>query len=68
MPFLTVETNLSFDDLPKDFGPSLSKFTSETLNKPEEVKWSNSNCLMFSVKYQSTCDFDRIFSVFASVW
>lgn len=36
MPIITVETNLSYDHLSKDFGPALSKFTSETLNKPEE--------------------------------
>ena len=37
MPIVTVETNLNYSDLPEDFGPSLSKFVAETLDKPEEV-------------------------------
>lgn len=37
MPIITVETNLRYDQLSKGFGPNLSKFTSETLIKPEEV-------------------------------
>nr|CAH0098799.1 unnamed protein product [Daphnia galeata] len=36
MPIITVETNLSYTQFPENFGPELSKFTSETLNKPEE--------------------------------
>ncbi|KAI9556148.1 hypothetical protein GHT06_018722 [Daphnia sinensis] len=36
MPIVTVETNLTHAQLPEDFGPNLSRFTSETLNKPEE--------------------------------
>jgi len=37
MPFVSIETNLSEDQLSEDFGPSLSKFAAETLNKPEAV-------------------------------
>lgn len=37
MPFVTVETNLDESQLSEDFGPSLSKFAAETLNKPEAV-------------------------------
>ncbi|EFX72336.1 hypothetical protein DAPPUDRAFT_93282 [Daphnia pulex] len=36
MPIITVETNLSYTQFPENFGPELSKFTSETLDKPEE--------------------------------
>jgi hypothetical protein len=38
MPIITVETNLSYTQFPENFGPELSKFTSETLDKPEEVR------------------------------
>ena len=38
MPIITVETNLKYEQLAEGFGPALSKFTSETLNKPEEVR------------------------------
>jgi hypothetical protein len=38
MPIITVETNLSYTQFPENFGTELSKFTSETLDKPEEVK------------------------------
>ncbi len=48
MPIITVETNLKYEDIPEDFGQSLSKFTSETLDKPEEVN----TCLpYFRFKY-----------------
>ena len=40
MPIVTVETNLKYDDLPEDFGPKLSKFIAETLDKPEEVSYT----------------------------
>lgn len=39
MPIVTIETNLTYALLPEDFGPNLSRFTSETLNKPEEVRF-----------------------------
>ena len=38
MPVIRVETNLSYSQIPENFGPELSKFTSETLNKPEDVR------------------------------
>jgi len=36
MPIITVETNLSANQLPGDFLPTLSAFSAETLDKPEQ--------------------------------
>ena len=38
MPIITVETNLGANQLPADFLSTLSAFSAETLDKPEQVR------------------------------
>ena len=52
MPFITVETNLSYSDLPTDFGPALSKSSSEILDKPEEVTTNSTTTNCPGVRYR----------------